>query len=168
MIRLRHYFGSHPDRLSEVRRDADAFEGTPLGLGVIGLLERTGLFDAVEMAWDPRDVPSPAGLDVTALVTPRPASRLDSGSSSLALRVVDYDLLITVSGGEDADAWGRLDEIEAACVVALLSRDTRSYGGFCVPWMSRLVRDNTRIGTNPRRSRLLSGRFAYETNLGAP
>ncbi len=148
-----------------VYRDEDAFRGTDRGLGVLEVLRLTGLFDSVQLS-SSADLAGFTTSDArSATVIPRLAAPQLDGSQEVSVRRVEYLLVLQCLDGDDAEAWRELDRMESASSRALLDRFNRRYGGFCIPWMSAVRRDEFVSRRTPARRRVMTGSFGYQTNL---
>lgn len=145
--------------------DLDAFHGTPLGLGILDIIYHTGLFDQVNFAAEPEVNRSTSDLDAVATVVPRPAREFPEGVQSYIRRQVPYQVVLEVAEAYADFAYRRLDEIESAVILALTDGTNRAYGGFCVPWLSKIQRDEYNSRRVPGRRRVLVGEFTYHINL---
>jgi hypothetical protein len=144
-------------------RDSDAFL-TP-STGIIPLLESTGEFDIVEYARSYQATRTSAFDSIRCRVADDiRVQQASDGRPNRKFRMVQYSIIVEVRN-TDVEAAEDLDRIVAVVVNTLTKRANKSYGGFCLPEFSEISSDDYNPEGTPASHRMLTGQFAYVTNV---
>ena len=142
-------------------RDGDAFAGTDYGLGLAQLLEQTHFFDLVSIGGHASENWLLPEQRVAAIFDIKGVRFEDDGTVGTRIRIVQYSLAIEVHETWQEIAYNLLDQLESIAINTIMHRDNRAYGGFCLPWLSRLTRSFNSTYRVPDKRRQLSGQFGY-------
>jgi len=132
------------------------------------LLAATNEFDAVLVGRQAETTPIPAKWATYAVLTPTGNPQLRSdGSPSMLASVASYRLLIVARAAsvrDDEQAYQRADRLKGLILGTLLDPANRSYGGFCVPWLSTLCPTGDPVKIEDEWRVELRGTFTYLVN----
>lgn len=142
-------------------RDADAFYGTDYGLGLTQLLDKTNAFDSIAVGRKADENWLSSEHRVAAIFEVQGVRFENDGTPGTRIRVVPYSLIFEVHETWQETAYNLLDQLESIALNALMSKTNREYGGFCLPWLSRLSRSANQSYNVPDKRRQLSGQFGY-------